>query len=676
MRYPDFTLTAGPTASSPRVLAALGSPMLYDYDPVFLDRFRGLERKVAQLFQTSSDIVLMQGEAVLGLEAAARAVTRPGMTAINCVSGVYGKWFGLWLAEYGATVVEVEVPYDAQVEPEMVERAFAAHPEAEVLAVVHSETPSGTINPVAEIGSIAQRHGALVIADVVSSLGCDTLRPDDWGLDICVAGPQKCLAGPPGMSLVSVSDEAWKRIRANPAAPRGSFLSLLDWKDTWIDGGRTSFPYTPSVSDVNGIDAACDEALEMGIEAYVAMHERAARATRAGVLALGTGLWARSEDICTNCVTAARTPDGVDTMALLAHIREHYGVMLSPGYGELKEKLVRLGHMGPAARSLNPVVAVAAFGQGLADLGARRRHRRGRRGGARRAVGREGPRVTLPAFDLHRPRHARGGDRHPRAPRRRRDPGRRRNRAAAPAQARLRHVRPPRGRARHPGAVAASGSWTASSRSAPPRPTARSSAPSCVREQIPALAEMERSVANIRVRTAGTLGGNLCFGDPHSDPATFLLAAGAEAVVRRGGAAPRVLAMADLQRGPYETALEEGDLLVAIRVPAATAGTGIAHRKLAFRERPAATVAVWVRADAGRIAEARIAVGSVGGVAVRAGAAEALLADGATGEEVADAAARQAVVEDDANGSAEYKRQLVRVLVGRTLADAELGARA
>ena len=81
MRDPDFTLTAGPTASSPRVLAALGSPMLYDYDPVFLDRFRGLESKIAALFQTSSDVVLMQGEAVLGLEAAARAVTRPGRTA-------------------------------------------------------------------------------------------------------------------------------------------------------------------------------------------------------------------------------------------------------------------------------------------------------------------------------------------------------------------------------------------------------------------------------------------------------------------------------------------------------------------------------------------------------------------------------------------------------------------
>lgn len=369
MRDPDFTLTAGPTAASPRVLAALGSPILYDYDPVFLERFRGLERKVAALFQTRRDVVLMQGEAVLGLEAAARAVARPGVTAINCVSGVYGKWFGLWLKEFGANLVEVEAPYDEQVRPELVEAAFREHPEASVLAVVHSETPSGTVNPLHEIGPIAKRHGALVVADVVSSLGGDELRPDEWGLDICVAGPQKCLAGPPGMSLVAVSDTAWERIRANPSAPRGSFLSLLDWKERWLDGGRAAFPYTPSVSDVSGVDAACDEALETGIDGLVALHARAAQACRAGVLAMGLELWARSEEICTSCVTAVRTPAGVDNAALLHHIRERYGVMLSPGYGELKPKLVRLGHMGPMARSLNPVVALAAFGRGLLDLG-------------------------------------------------------------------------------------------------------------------------------------------------------------------------------------------------------------------------------------------------------------------------------------------------------------------
>jgi aerobic carbon-monoxide dehydrogenase medium subunit len=191
-----------------------------------------------------------------------------------------------------------------------------------------------------------------------------------------------------------------------------------------------------------------------------------------------------------------------------------------------------------------------------------------------------------------------------------------------------------------------------------------------VREQLPALAEMERSVANIRVRTAGTLGGNLCFSDPHSDPATFLLAAGAEVVLRRGGGSPRVLPLGGFVRGPYETALAEGDLLTSVRVPATVAGTGIAHRKLAFRERPAATVAVWVRTAAGSPVEARIAVGSVGPVAVRATRAESLLVEGAADEEVAAAAAEASGAVEDADGSEVYKRQLVRVLVGRTLADA------
>jgi carbon-monoxide dehydrogenase medium subunit len=196
-----------------------------------------------------------------------------------------------------------------------------------------------------------------------------------------------------------------------------------------------------------------------------------------------------------------------------------------------------------------------------------------------------------------------------------------------------------------------------------------------VQERIPALAEMERSVANIRVRTAGTLGGNLCFSDPHSDPATFLLAAGANAVVRRGGEPPRVLSLEAFLRGPYETALAEGDLLVSVRVPATPAGIGIAHRKLAFRERPAATVAVWVRTVEGSVEEARIAVGSVGPVAGRASEAESLLVGGAPPEEVAAAAAEACQAVQDADGSEEYKRQLVRVLVGRALIEALQRAR-
>jgi pyridoxamine---pyruvate transaminase len=369
MREPAYTLTAGPTGGWPSVEAAMGAPLVYDYDPVFLERFARTERKVAEIFRTSGDVVMMQGEAVLGLEAAARGLVRPGMTALNLVSGVYAKWFGVWLAEYGANLVEVEVPYDEAVPVEAVARALEDHPETAMVSVVHSETPSGILNPLRGIAEVVRAHGALLVVDAVSSLAGEELDIDGWGIDLCVAGPQKCLAGPPGMSLVAVGERAWDAIRDNPGAPRGSFLSLLDWKERWIDGGRTAFPYTPSIVDVAGVEAACDVVLGMGLDASIAMHRRAARATRAGVTGMGLRLWARDAAHATSCVTAVRSPDGVGVMDALAHIRSRYGVMLSPGYGELKERLIRLGHMGPAADSLTPVVALAALGRGLADLG-------------------------------------------------------------------------------------------------------------------------------------------------------------------------------------------------------------------------------------------------------------------------------------------------------------------
>ncbi len=370
MRGPDFTLTAGPTMASDRVRAALGGPMLFDYDPVFIDRFRGLERKLADLLHTEQDVVLMQGEAVLGLEAVARALTAPGTRWLNLVSGVYAMWFGDWLREFGADVVTHEVGFDEAIDPADVERILAEHGDIERVALVHSETPSGIENPLGEIGPIAHRHGALMVADVVSAFGGCEVRTDEWKVDVCVAGPQKCLAGPPGMSIVVVGPRAWEAMDANPSAPRGTFLSLLDWKARWVDTDKTAFLYTPSVSDINGVDAAVDELIETGgIEASIARHELAGRATRAGVQALGLKLWAKDERYAANCVTAVRCPAGVSTGETLAHIRERYGVMLSKGYGPLAEKLFRLGHMGPAARSFYPLVAVTALARGLADLG-------------------------------------------------------------------------------------------------------------------------------------------------------------------------------------------------------------------------------------------------------------------------------------------------------------------
>jgi carbon-monoxide dehydrogenase medium subunit len=194
-----------------------------------------------------------------------------------------------------------------------------------------------------------------------------------------------------------------------------------------------------------------------------------------------------------------------------------------------------------------------------------------------------------------------------------------------------------------------------------------------VHERLPALAEMERGVANIRVRNVGTLGGNLCFSDPHSDPATFLLALDGEVECRRGGAAARRVPLADFVVGPYQTALEHGEILTAVSVVLPASGTRIVHRKLRFHERPAVTVTCAARVEGSSIAEARISVGSVGVRPVRATEAERLLTGGQVDEPLAPAAESAASVSgavEDANGSVQYKENLVRVLVERGLREA------
>jgi pyridoxamine--pyruvate transaminase len=141
---------------------------------------------------------------------------------------------------------------------------------------------------------------------------------------------------------------------------------MLDWKEQWLDGDK--FPFTPSVSDLHGVEAAVDELLAEGLEASIERHERSAAACRAGVRAMGLELWPRSEEISAACVTAIAVPDPLTDVQVRAQCRERYGVMISAGQGA--GNLVRIGHMGPSARSLYPVVGLAAVGQTLADLGA------------------------------------------------------------------------------------------------------------------------------------------------------------------------------------------------------------------------------------------------------------------------------------------------------------------
>ncbi|HYO29594.1 MAG TPA: hypothetical protein VER37_03355, partial [Thermomicrobiales bacterium] len=147
-RWPRLNLAAGPVDVMPRTLREMARPVLYHYDPAFLEFFARTTDLLKRVYRTEHDVVIMQGEAILGLEAAAASLISPGDKVLNLVSGVFGKWFQDFIEKYGGETIELAVPYDEAIDPEHVRRMLSSTPGIKFLSVVHSETPSGTHNPV------------------------------------------------------------------------------------------------------------------------------------------------------------------------------------------------------------------------------------------------------------------------------------------------------------------------------------------------------------------------------------------------------------------------------------------------------------------------------------------------------------------------------------------------
>jgi len=367
-KWPRMNLAAGPVEVNERTLRDMAKPVLYHYDPAFKEFFAHTCDLLQQVFRTKYDVVIMQGEAILGLEAAAASLIRPGDKVLNLVSGVFGKWFQDFIERFGGETIEIAVPYNDAIDPAAVRRALEQNPGIKFLSVVHSETPSGTHNPVKEIGAICKEFGVLTLVDTVSGLGAELLSPEEWNMDVAIAGPQKCLGGTPGLSLMTISPAAWKAMESVETPLRASFLSILDWKTAWIEGNR--FPYTPSVSEIYALESVLTQALETGMELFVERQQAIAAACRAAVKALGLELWAARDEIAATCVTAVRIPTGLSDEALRATMRNRYGVMISPGYGELYGKLFRLGHMGPSQAHPTTLAAqLSILERSLADVG-------------------------------------------------------------------------------------------------------------------------------------------------------------------------------------------------------------------------------------------------------------------------------------------------------------------
>ncbi|MEU6589419.1 aminotransferase class V-fold PLP-dependent enzyme [Streptomyces sp. NPDC046881] len=343
-----------------------------DLPPLTAERFAAIEDGVARLLDTRQDVLITQGEALLPLEGAIRAAAGPGTVALNVITGPYGQTFGSWLRDAGATVYDLSVPFHTAVSAEQVREAFAEHPEIDFVSLVHAEAATGNTNPVAEIGEVVRAQGALFYLDAVASVGAEPVLPDAWGVDLCVIGAQKAMGGPAGVSAISVSERAWARMAANPNAPRRSYLSLLDWKERWIDAGRKALPHAPAQLEMLALEACLERIESAGLETVMTRHRRAALASRAGAVALGGGLepYVYEERDAAPVATTLRVPSGVVASELVARaLASEPALPLAAGGGALAKEMIRVNHYGPDATRDAVQDSLAALGAALAGQG-------------------------------------------------------------------------------------------------------------------------------------------------------------------------------------------------------------------------------------------------------------------------------------------------------------------
>ena len=366
--WPRLNLAAGPVQVMDQTLRDAARPVLYHYDPAFIELFARTSGLLKRCFAPNTTWSSCRARPSSGSRRPPPVSSRRGQGAQSRLRRLRQVVRGFH-SQVRRRDDRASCPYNDAIDPEDVRQALHANPGVKFLSVVHSETPSGTHNPVQEIGAVAHEFGVLTMVDTVSGLGAELLSPEEWGMDIAIAGPQKCLGGTPGLSLMTISPAAWEALEARKPEPlRASFLSILDWKSAWLEGKR--FPYTPSVSEIYSLESVLDQTLAVGMERFVDRQQTIARACREGVKALGLELWPAREEIAAACVTAVRVPEGIDDAELRGTMRHRYGVMISPGYGELQGQLFRLGHMGPAQAHPTILAAqLAVLERSLADLG-------------------------------------------------------------------------------------------------------------------------------------------------------------------------------------------------------------------------------------------------------------------------------------------------------------------
>lgn len=336
----------GPTPLPPSVREALSKQMISHRSPEFAALQERIVHRLRSVFQTQGDILLLASSGTGGLEASVVNLISPGDKVLALSIGFFGDRFADIAEAFGAELIRVNFPLGQAVDLEVLDQLLAANPELKLVLVTHNETSTGVTNPLKEIAqAVKERSHALLGVDAISSIGSIPLAVDAWRCDVVVTGSQKSWMIPPGMAMVSVSPAAWEATRR--AQSRRFYWDFAKMREAMAKGQT---PFTPSIALYYALDEALRLMEEEGWDHVIARHRWIADHTRAGVKALGLELLA-DEAYASNTVTAIRTGAAIDAEELRAVLRDEYQVLLGGGFGELRGKIVRIGHLGYVSQS-------------------------------------------------------------------------------------------------------------------------------------------------------------------------------------------------------------------------------------------------------------------------------------------------------------------------------------
>ena len=360
-------LGAGPCTVHPRVLRAMTQPVVGHLDPVFFQVMDEVCEMLRQVFHTGNTVTMPISATGTGaMETACVNVIERGDTAIVCRNGYFGVRLADIAQRCGANTVMVDSPWGKPADLNALEDALSANPGTKMVGLVHAETSTGAITPLQEAIDLVHRHGALVVADAVTSLGSHDVQVDDWDIDVCYSASQKCLGAPPGLAPISFGERAMDVINKRDTTVESFYFNLQGVAEYWNETQRV-YHHTSPITMIYAMRESLRMMMEEGLDEQHDRHARVAAGLRAGLTAMGLGL-ATDPKYQLNPITVVNAPEGVNEADVRARLLNDFNIEVSGGLGEFRGRVWRVGMMGNGARESSVLSLLSALEVILGDM--------------------------------------------------------------------------------------------------------------------------------------------------------------------------------------------------------------------------------------------------------------------------------------------------------------------